>query len=116
MMCLTGQWHESNIGIQLKKKLKITVEDYIFIDTLFTNDCDSYLHPSRPLSYLYTRKLKQVNTYKHIIWNPYSYRKVFVKGKLQDFPEWGCKAAHTPQDNFKTFGQVQVTNYLSTTR
>lgn len=36
------QWHKSNIGIKLKKKLKMTVEDYIFIDTSFTNDWDSY--------------------------------------------------------------------------
>lgn len=57
MMCLTGQWHESNTGIQLKKNLKMTVEDYISIDISFINDWDSYLHPSRPLSYLYARKL-----------------------------------------------------------
>lgn len=57
MMCLMGQWHESNIGIQLKKILKITVEDCISTDISFISDWDSYLHPSRPLSYLYARKL-----------------------------------------------------------
>lgn len=36
----------------------MTVEDYISIHTSFINDWDSYLHSSRPLSYLYTRKLK----------------------------------------------------------
>lgn len=57
MMCLMRQWHKSNIGIQLKKKLKMTVEDYIFIDTSFTNDWDSYWHLSRPLRYSNARKL-----------------------------------------------------------
>lgn len=37
MMCLMGQWHENNIGIQLRKKLESTVEGHIFIDTSFIN-------------------------------------------------------------------------------
>lgn len=46
MICLTGDWCESNIGIQITKKNQ---DD---IHTSSIKDWDSYLHSSRPLSYL----------------------------------------------------------------